>query len=389
MTGDLRARSRPRRCPVPRFRRDAGRDRADPDSILSRFATATALARRREARRRAGAAERAGSARPRLRTPAPLARRRHGWKSSGRTRPARAAAAAASRCSPSCAPPARQRAARAQGPVAALHFRAVPRPKPPVAAAEACGASAASYAVQPGKMVVEVKPPPPTRGAALARLMARPPFAGRRPIMLGDDQPTRTRSPRRRPARRPRRQVGPRAPARQPSAPAIPLPFAPGSPARPADPVGRPAIWQAPDAMSRIAERLLQLLQILRPPLPAGQLPPAGGRARRCRCARFIATSRACRPGRAHRGEGGDRLYPAPGFLPPHVHRREIEALVLGSTWLARSTDARLGAAAEAARQDRRRSAVRPAAPRWRDRACWSRPATPRQRNRPLTGADR
>ena len=36
-------------------------------------------------------------------------------------------------------------------------------------------------------MVVEVKPAAAHKGAALRALAARPPFAGRRPVMLGDD----------------------------------------------------------------------------------------------------------------------------------------------------------------------------------------------------------
>ena len=36
-------------------------------------------------------------------------------------------------------------------------------------------------------MVVEVKPAAAHKGAALRALASRPPFAGRRPVMLGDD----------------------------------------------------------------------------------------------------------------------------------------------------------------------------------------------------------
>jgi trehalose 6-phosphate phosphatase len=36
-------------------------------------------------------------------------------------------------------------------------------------------------------MVVEVKPETAHKGRALGALVARPPFAGRRPVMLGDD----------------------------------------------------------------------------------------------------------------------------------------------------------------------------------------------------------
>ena len=40
---------------------------------------------------------------------------------------------------------------------------------------------------QQGKMVVEVKPAAAHKGTALRRLAAEPPFAGRRPLMFGDD----------------------------------------------------------------------------------------------------------------------------------------------------------------------------------------------------------
>lgn len=75
-----------------------------------------------------------------------------------------------------------------KGPIAALHYRAAPEAEAAcLAAAEAAAAAAPGYATQAGKMVVEVKPAAAHKGSALARLMARPPFAGRRPIMLGDD----------------------------------------------------------------------------------------------------------------------------------------------------------------------------------------------------------
>ncbi|MCB1373941.1 MAG: trehalose-phosphatase [Rhodobacteraceae bacterium] len=75
-----------------------------------------------------------------------------------------------------------------KGPVAALHYRAAPE------AEAACLAAAAEAAVrlpghirQAGKMVVEVKPQTAHKGAALRRMAADPPFAGRRPLMFGDD----------------------------------------------------------------------------------------------------------------------------------------------------------------------------------------------------------
>lgn len=76
-----------------------------------------------------------------------------------------------------------------KGPVAALHYRA--------AASEAAAACLAAAVVaagiedglvcQPGKMVVEVKPASAHKGHALRALAETAPFAGRRPVMLGDD----------------------------------------------------------------------------------------------------------------------------------------------------------------------------------------------------------
>lgn len=75
-----------------------------------------------------------------------------------------------------------------KGPVVALHFRAAPEAGPAcLLAAERAARMAPGYVVQPGKMVVEVKPASANKGAALRRASARAPFAGRRPVMLGDD----------------------------------------------------------------------------------------------------------------------------------------------------------------------------------------------------------
>jgi len=75
-----------------------------------------------------------------------------------------------------------------KGPVAALHYRAAPRAEAAcLAAAEAAAAAAPGLLHQTGKMVVEVKPADAHKGRALHRLAVAPPFAGRRPLMLGDD----------------------------------------------------------------------------------------------------------------------------------------------------------------------------------------------------------
>jgi len=75
-----------------------------------------------------------------------------------------------------------------KGAVAALHFRARPE------AAAACLAAAGEAArhapglkVQPGKMVVELKPEDADKGRALAAMMTRPGWRGRRPVAVGDD----------------------------------------------------------------------------------------------------------------------------------------------------------------------------------------------------------
>ena len=75
-----------------------------------------------------------------------------------------------------------------KGPVAPPHSPAPPNAGPAgLAAAEAAARLAADHVAQAGKMVVEVKPASAHKGTALRRLMTLPPFAGRRPVMLGDD----------------------------------------------------------------------------------------------------------------------------------------------------------------------------------------------------------
>jgi trehalose 6-phosphate phosphatase len=71
----------------------------------------------------------------------------------------------------------------------ALHFRRVP-----AAAGEARRLEAIlerelpdTLQVQPGKMVLEVRPRGETKGSAIAAFMREAPFAGRTPVFLGDD----------------------------------------------------------------------------------------------------------------------------------------------------------------------------------------------------------
>lgn len=75
-----------------------------------------------------------------------------------------------------------------KGPVAALHYRAAPEAETAcVDAAMTAARALAGHIVQAGKMVVEVKPDAAHKGRALRQMMSGPPFAARRPVMLGDD----------------------------------------------------------------------------------------------------------------------------------------------------------------------------------------------------------
>jgi trehalose 6-phosphate phosphatase len=70
----------------------------------------------------------------------------------------------------------------------ALHWRAAPH------AADAVTAFARShiealtgYRLQPGDHVIEFVPEGANKGLAVERMLARPPFAGRVPVFVGDD----------------------------------------------------------------------------------------------------------------------------------------------------------------------------------------------------------
>jgi trehalose 6-phosphate phosphatase len=75
-----------------------------------------------------------------------------------------------------------------KGPILAFHYRAAP-----ALAAELTHEVRAllppypGYAMQMGKMVIELRPKGLHKGTAVRDLMQRPPFQGRRPIMVGDD----------------------------------------------------------------------------------------------------------------------------------------------------------------------------------------------------------
>jgi trehalose 6-phosphate phosphatase len=166
---------------------------ADPDAVRLRPATGTALA---------GLARRLGGAVAILsgrdvrdlaaRTPAAL------WRLGGHglevLPPDAPAPAAPSPLPDPVLAPLRALAERPglrlelKGPVAALHYRAAPEAEgDALAAAERAAAAGDGLVWQAGKMVVEVKPAAAHKGAALRTLASRPPFAGRRPVMLGDD----------------------------------------------------------------------------------------------------------------------------------------------------------------------------------------------------------
>lgn len=71
----------------------------------------------------------------------------------------------------------------------ALHYRNAPDHEQDVgiAAKMAVEPHADRFVLQPGKMVMEIKPRHASKAAAINRLMGLPPFAGRLPLFAGDD----------------------------------------------------------------------------------------------------------------------------------------------------------------------------------------------------------
>ena len=69
----------------------------------------------------------------------------------------------------------------------AVHYRRAPQEEGRVAAFLAGLAERANLVLQRGKMVVELRPPGVDKGDALRRMMKEPPFAGARPLFVGDD----------------------------------------------------------------------------------------------------------------------------------------------------------------------------------------------------------
>lgn len=75
-----------------------------------------------------------------------------------------------------------------KGQAVALHYRQAPELKETLAAAVAeVVRDQPGYTVMAGKMVYEIKPKGIDKGRALRAFMETPPFAGRRPVFVGDD----------------------------------------------------------------------------------------------------------------------------------------------------------------------------------------------------------
>jgi trehalose 6-phosphate phosphatase len=70
---------------------------------------------------------------------------------------------------------------------AALHYRQAPDAGPACDALAEAIAQGTGFAIQHGKMVVELRAPGADKGDAVRRFMAEPPMAGTRPVFIGDD----------------------------------------------------------------------------------------------------------------------------------------------------------------------------------------------------------
>ena len=69
----------------------------------------------------------------------------------------------------------------------ALHYRQAPHAEDACRSAAEAASRQSGLEIQPGKMVFELKPKGANKGDALAAMMADPPFAGTRPVFVGDD----------------------------------------------------------------------------------------------------------------------------------------------------------------------------------------------------------
>jgi trehalose 6-phosphate phosphatase len=71
----------------------------------------------------------------------------------------------------------------------AIHYRQAPDIEPTLRRLvdDSVAAHGADVQVQPGKMVLEIKSRGYSKAVAVATLIQEPPFAGRRPLFIGDD----------------------------------------------------------------------------------------------------------------------------------------------------------------------------------------------------------
>src|SRR5690606_11999196 len=74
-----------------------------------------------------------------------------------------------------------------KGAALALHYRLAPAAGPAARQLAATVAEREGLALQPGDCVIELRTPGADKGSALRAFMAEPPFAGRTPVMVGDD----------------------------------------------------------------------------------------------------------------------------------------------------------------------------------------------------------
>ncbi|MDE1159910.1 MAG: trehalose-phosphatase [Neorhizobium sp.] len=76
-----------------------------------------------------------------------------------------------------------------KGAAVAAHYRRAPEAKDEVEAMmqRALASAGADFALQFGKMVIEIRPAVASKGRALEAFLGEAPFAGRRPIAIGDD----------------------------------------------------------------------------------------------------------------------------------------------------------------------------------------------------------
>jgi trehalose 6-phosphate phosphatase len=71
----------------------------------------------------------------------------------------------------------------------AVHYRRAPHSREPLSELlrNAITPYADNYVLQPGKMVMEIRPGAANKGIAIGRFMRQPPFLGRIPLFAGDD----------------------------------------------------------------------------------------------------------------------------------------------------------------------------------------------------------